>query len=402
MSNKTNLASDLRGLTGLITDATVHVTDLVEAVHQQIVHPPFFRSTAIQNLVTQIAGITYNNIRISAKLLGGGLDKALAGLSPLLGDVPSSNKTEIFRSVLNGVIGDHLQQASNPLEIQMQLKYQSKELKLDGTILTQTCNSVSNKVIIMVHGACMNDTQWTRKDHNHGDKLGQELDGTTLYLKYNSGRHISSNGQDFNATLEMLVQNWPAPIDELVIVGHSMGGLVARSAIYYAQQQGKSWVSSLKKVIFLGSPHHGAALERIGSYIDLILDTIPYTKPFGRLTKIRSSGVTDLRYGNLIDEDWQSANDRFEMLGDQRTCIPLPNDVECYSIAAVLGDGASNITARTLGDGLVDLRSALGQHRIESKHLKFKNENTFIVEQCSHNGLLSNLQVYDKIKEWLT
>lgn len=106
-----------------------------------------------------------------------------------------------------------------------------------------------------------------------------------------------------------------------------MGGLVSRSAIHYGQQQQKLWTKHLKKIIFLGTPHHGAPLEQAGNFLDVILEAIPYAKPFARLGKIRSAGVTDLRYGNLLDEDWQN-NDRFKMQGDQRKNISLPEQVE--------------------------------------------------------------------------
>jgi triacylglycerol esterase/lipase EstA (alpha/beta hydrolase family) len=140
----------------------------------------------------------------------------------------------------------------------------------------------------------MNDVLWTRKEHNHGIALAKELGKTPIYLHYNTGRHISSNRQNFNKLLEQLVLEWPVPVEELVIIGHSMGGLVTRSALHYGQQQNKTWPNHLKKIIFLGTPHHGASLERTGNYLDVILQSSYYTKPFAQLGKIRSAGITAL------------------------------------------------------------------------------------------------------------
>ena len=120
-----------------------------------------------------------------------------------------------------------------------------------------------------------------------------------VYLHYNSGRHVSENGREFAALLEQLVAGWPVPVDELVIVGHSMGGLVARSACHHAEAQGQAWLASLTKLVCLGTPHHGAPLERGGRWVDVLLGLSPYVAPFARLGKARSAGITDLRFGNL-------------------------------------------------------------------------------------------------------
>jgi hypothetical protein len=246
----------------------------------------------------------------------------------------------------------------------------------------------------------MNDIQWTRKNHNHGEILSEELNKTLIYLNYNSGKHISTNGKKLSELLQELIENWPVPVEEIVIINHSMGGLVTRSALYYGQQTQESWTKHLKKIVFLGTPHHGSHVEKTGNYLDVILKSIPYAKPFAKLAKIRSAGVTDLRYGNLIDEDWQN-NDRFELKGDQRQNIQLPKDIDCYSIAAVTGKENNTISNKILGDNLVDLKSALGQHKNPDKNLHFKKENIFIAYENNHLDLLNNPKIVDQLKVWL-
>ncbi len=400
MANKKKTSAELQGITRLITEATIGITDLVEAMHQRIVHPPLLPSTPIQKLVTNIAGITYKSIKWSTLLIGSGIDKAIGKLTSVLGEIEATDEKEALRSALNGVLGDHLEKTNNPLQIIMQFRHQGKPLLLNIESLKNVYPTINGKILLMVHGSCMNDIQWTRKEHNHGSALAKELDKTPIYLHYNSGRHISTNGQDFSKLLAELVNHWPVPVEELVILAHSMGGLVSRSAIHYGEQQQQSWAKHLKKAIFLGTPHHGAPLEQAGNYLDVVLEAIPYAKPFARLGKIRSAGVTDLRYGNLVDEDWQN-NDRFDMQADQRQAIPLPTQVTCYSIAGVANKAAVSKTAQLLGDNMVGLKSALGQHKDPAKNLQFKEENTGTVYECTHSDLLSNPQVYTKIKEWL-
>ena len=399
MSNKKNTSAYLQGFTRLVTDATIGVTDLVEAMHKRVVHPPFLPSTPIQNLITNIAGITYNNIRWSTQFIGRNFDKLLGQLAPMLGEIKSTDEKEAMRSVLNGVVGDYLEEKENPLKITMQFRHLSKAIPLNPKSIDAAYPTINGKILLMVHGSCMNDIQWTRKEHNHGSALANELGKTPIYLHYNSGRHISSNGKNLSELLEKLLLSWTVPVEELFIMAHSMGGLVTRSALHYGLQEKKNWTKHLKKIVFLGTPHHGAPLERTGNYLDLILESIPYVKPFARLGKIRSAGVTDLRYGNLIDEDWQD-KDRFELQGDQRQFIPLPKRITFYNIAAAVGKPSDSISSQMIGDGLVDIKSALGQHKDPSKNLNFKDENTWIAYETTHLDLLDSPKVYAKIKTW--
>jgi pimeloyl-ACP methyl ester carboxylesterase len=399
MTNKIKPHSDLQGLTRMITDVTIGITEIVEAMHHRIVHPSFLPSTPIQHVVTDIAGITYQSIKFTTQFIGFSLDKALGQLAPILGEIKTSDEREAIRAAINGVVGDYLEEKDNPLKISMQFRHQGKSVSLNKKSIQETYPAINGKIVLMVHGSSMNDIQWTRKGHNHGEALKRDLQKTPVYLHYNSGRHISTNGREFSEILENLVQNWPVPIEEIIIIAHSMGGLVSRSAVYYGQQNQNKWTKHLKKIVFLGTPHHGAHLERAGNYIDNILDLISYTKPLARLGKIRSAGVTDLRFGNLIDEDWHG-NDRFEFKKDQRKHIPLPEQIECYSIAADNGK-ETDTSLGLFDDGLVDIKSAMGQHKNLDKTLNFKKENTWIAFQNNHWDLLSNIKVYTKIKEWL-
>lgn len=397
MSKKIKVDSELQGITHLIIDATIGVTDIVEAMHKQVVHPPLLPSTRIQKLISTIARVTFKTIRWNTKFIGNSISKFLKQLTPLVGKIKDSEKKEIILSILNGVIGDHLEKKRNPLELNMEFRYQSKTLQIDSKNFKKKHPKITGKIILMIHGSCMSSLQWTRNNYNHGEILAQELDKTLIYLNYNSGKHISTSGKNLNESLEELIENWPIPVEELTIISHSMGGLVTRSALYYAEQTKKEWTKYLKKVVFLGTPHHGSPIEKIGNYLDVLLESIPYAKPFAKLGKVRSAGITDLRYGNITDEDWKNKN-RFELKGDQRQVIKLPKNIDFYSVAAIL----DNKTSKILGDSLVDLKSALGQHKDADKNLDFKKENTFVLYQNNHLDLLNNHEITEKLKVWLT
>ena len=236
---------------------------------------------------------------------------------------------------------------------------------------------------------------------DHGEALASALGYTPLHLRYNTGLHTSQNGRTLSALLEELLAHWPVPIEDLTVVVHSMGGLVIRSAVHCARQDALRWPSHLKNIVFLGTPHHGAPLERAGNRVDVILGSTPWTAPFARLGHLRSAGITDLRYGHVVDEDWQGHN-RFHRKPDTRQVVPLPEGVACYAVAATLATRRSHVADRLLGDGLVPLASALGHHDDPRRTLAFPKASQWIAYRTTHIGLLSSPEVSRQIVQWLT
>ena len=227
--------------------------------------------------------------------------------------------------------------------------------------------------------------------------LARELGYIPVYLNYNSGLHISTNGLEFATLLERLVSAWPVPLEQLAIVGHSMGGLVARSACDAAEAAGHRWPRKLHKLVSLGSPHQGAPLERGGNWVDVLLGVSRYSAPLARLGKIRSAGITDMRFGSLRDEDWRG-RDRFAHTGDTRRPLMLPQGVDCYAIAATT---ATKSADELPGDGLVQVDSALGLHPSPARALNFPEGHRWIAFGTGHLDLLSSAEVYATLRSWL-
>jgi pimeloyl-ACP methyl ester carboxylesterase len=245
----------------------------------------------------------------------------------------------------------------------------------------------------------MNDLQWEREGVDFGAVLERERGYTSIYLHYNTGRHVSTNGREFAQQLQDMLAQWPVPVQELVILGHSMGGLVTRSAFDCAEQAGHDWQRKLSKVVFLGTPHLGAPLERGGNWVHLITDLSSYSAPFSRLAKLRSAGITDLRHGSVRDEDWQG-KDRFAH-GPAPRALPLPQKVSCYTVAATIGRQAGAAADRLAGDGLVPLSSALGQHSDPARQLHFDSDKQATVVQTNHMQLLNSPEVRQHLLDWL-
>lgn len=391
---------DLHGFNRLAIDATVGLTDLVEALHQNIARIPGIVCPPVQRRTT-MTGLVYRSIRTITGLVGGGIDAVLAQLSPMLGEGRPSPEREAVLAALNGVLGDYMAATDNPLTISMRLRREGRPLELTTQAITEAISELSGKVVVMVHGLCMSDLQWNWQGHDHGAALARDLGYTPVYLHYNSGLHISTNGRAFADLIEVLLKIWPLPVKELVMIGHSMGGLVSRSACHYGEIAGHHWPRKLRKLVFLGTPHHGAPLERGGNWVDIILGSTPYTSPIARIGKIRSAGITDLRYGNLIDEHWQG-RDRFEHSADIRSPVPLPDDVLCCTIAATTGKKVGDLRDRLLGDGLVQMSSALGRHKESSLTLSFPEERQWVGYGMNHMDLLSHPKVYEQVTRWLT
>ena len=381
--------SDVLGLSRLIFEAADGVTGIVEQMHSSVLDtpglPPPTRS------VRGVTRLVYRGVRGAFRVTGKGIGGAAALIDAKPGDRPTSRGREVALAALNGVIGDHLAATGNPLAIPMRFRRDGRPLKLNAT----------GKLAVLVHGLCVSDLQWRRQNHDHGATLAHELGYTPVYLSYNSGLHISVNGRAFGDVLEALVAGWPVEIDELVIIGHSMGGLVARSACRYSEEAGHHWRQKLRKLVFLGTPHHGAPLERLGNWVDVMLGKTPYAAAFARLGQIRSAGVTDLRYGNLTDEDWQG-RDRFARAPDRRRPVPLPDGVACYAIAATTAASPGSLKDRLVGDGLVPVASALGRHQDRARSLEFPADRQWVVYEAGHLDLLSRHDVYEQIARWLS
>jgi len=440
----------------LIAESIIQITLVIETMHNRInplnwLTPSIKQSTqkSNQTLSSGITGMVYDSIRsitsevskrISTPLsvLNDSLDNR--GGDNLKGNVggstsdsangnvsedappssthspsPSSIKPTLL-SAINGVIGDYLHTQQSPLSIAMTFRQHGNDIELNA--LARHIAESEGKLLIMVHGLCMNDVQWRQGEHDHGYHLANDLSCITVYLHYNTGRHIYQNGIKLNALLGELASQFHSLQSQhsldISVVAHSMGGLVTRSALYYAKdaipeaaakteaaEESIQWAEYLKKIVFLGTPHHGAPLEKAGNWVDLFSGMHHFTAPLTRITQTRSAGIADLRHGYIVENDTHSER-RFDFASDQRKPIPLPDGVACFAIATTSSASPNAINKHIVGDGLVPLNSALGIHENEAFNLNFKPENQWVGNNISHLGLLGNKTIYDVIHRWLS
>lgn len=294
-----------------------------------------------------------------------------------------------YLSILNGIVGDTLAKHKSRLAIPMSLR---------GDIR-------GDKVCVLVHGLCDSETTWSFPEdpaRDYGSLLREHLGYAPLYLRYNSGLHISTNGRRLAQLLAEKCASEGASVREWTFIGHSMGGLVVRSACHYAKKARAPWIQRVKKIFLLGAPHRGTDLEKLGNLTSSILRVIPnpVTMGLAALGNLRSAGIKDLRFGYLLDEDWKGRH-ADELWRDNSHPVPLLEGVSHYQIAATLAKKSDHFLAHYFGDGLVPSRSAAGRSFRKSKTIPFSPEHFKVLKGLSHSELAHHDEVYEQLRAWI-
>lgn len=397
-------AADLRGLGRLGLEAVLQVTDLVEAVHGGIQHVATLRAPRPGARPGHVARFAYGSVRGVTRLVGAALERVATGLDGAANDAAHSAGREAVLAALNGVLGDHLEASGNPFAIPLHLRHGDAVLPLDDrAALRAALPDAQPRVLVLLHGLCMSPWQWRMRSARATpdtdiQALAESLGYSVLLLHYNSGRHVAHNGRELAGQLQALVDAWPRPISQLTLLGHSMGGLVARSACHAAQDHGHGWVRLPVSLICLGTPHHGAPLERAGNGVDRLLAALPLVAPFARLGHLRSAGITDLRHGAVSEPDVRGPG-RFAVCGRPHTVLPLPETVALHVLAGTRSPSLAR--SRLRGDGLVPVASALGQHRDPERDLAVPASRKAIIADAGHLALLHHPEVLSVLGRWL-
>lgn len=304
--------------------------------------------------------------------------------------------------LVNAVVGDHLHRRDNGLGLEMKFRLRDHYVPLTRAALTQILPAASPKVALFVHGLGTTEWSWClAAAAYHGDPaasfgtlLERDLGYTPVWLRYNTGRHISENGRQLAAELARFVAAYPVPIEELVLVGHSMGGLVVRSACHYASEQRLGWLLHVRRVFCLGSPHRGAPLAKLGQVLTSVLRAIdlPGTQIPGRLLAGRSAGIKDLRHGALLDEDWLG-RDPDALAPAEPSAVALLPQVTYYFVSATVTADPGHPLGHLIGDLLVRLPSSSGP---------LTRAGTFAIETQHFGGVMHHqLQNHPAVYEVL-
>jgi pimeloyl-ACP methyl ester carboxylesterase len=385
--------AEVRAVGELAGEALSGAGALVHDVHAAIARRAFEaagpRGAAARVVHDGVSAAVYGGVRAALGAVPRGAGAALATRRLDEAALADSPRGALALSVLNAYAGDALAAHGSELALDMTLRHRGADLNL-GTV-------TGERLAIFVHGLGETDAAWrlraTPERPGYGALLKRELGYTPLQLRYNTGRHISDNGRELAALLEGLHDAWPTPIDEIALIGHSMGGLVARSACHYGHADGHRWTRTVRHVVCLGSPHLGVPLEKGVNAIGWALARVPETEPLARVVNARSAGIKDLRFGACIEEDWCDC-DPDELLTDRCHDVPFLPGATFSFIAATVG---REPLGAVVGDLLVRVASASGAGR--RRRIQFGDGRR--IGGLTHFELLNHPAVYDQIRAWL-
>lgn len=397
----------IEGLTQLTTSGIAEITDIVSALHCEILLRPIgrFDKARMPQWQASIIGRAYGLVRSLIMTVGSNITYGVQTYNTKLDSYnrifSASNKLsyrlKLLLNGLNGILGDHLVNQGNVLAIKMALYNQKGELQNSG---------LSGRVVVLVHGLSMSHLGWHAGAE---DGLGTQIlmrqpESTVLYLDYNTGQRISKNGHAFTELLDELVKKNP-DITQIDIVGHSMGGLVSRSAFHYGLEEGHQWVDLAVNFVTIGSPHHGALLERMSKYILDLLGELPFAGSLAKIGDVRSAGIIDLRHGSVHDDDWKSLGKRDLLPEEFLHPTVLPKHVSMFAVAGTLvGEHYDSTASDAVGDGLVSIESALGEKVDDDdvrKVLPIPPGHKATFYGVGHLNLLYNERVHKQIIDWL-
>lgn len=306
--------------------------------------------------------------------------------------------------VLNAVLGDRLERSGNGLATPMQLFSEGKPVPLTREGLAAAYPQATGRLVLFVHGLGVHEGVWAypgAPGDSYPALLTRELGLTSLTLRYNTGLHVSDNGERLAQLLQALVTHFPVPVEDLTLVGYSMGGLVVRSACHAGAQAGHAWLAHVRRAIYIGVPHLGSPLEVVGKHVAHLLRKVPnpYTRLVADVIDLRSDGVKDLGFANLVRQDWYG-HEAEASLRNQRHPVPLLPDIAHHLVVGTLGADDKSLLALLFGDGVVRVASAAGRACEGHPCPAFPQDSVAVVCGVDHVGLAHHPAVYTHVRAW--
>jgi pimeloyl-ACP methyl ester carboxylesterase len=314
-------------------------------------------------------------------------------------------------AAITGLRGDALEEEGSPLAQPMAVRVAGEPVATDPEALAAAFPAATARIVMFLHGLMETEFSWgihrgaagtarglRKAGQTYGTRLAGELGYTPVTVRYNSGLRISQNGRCLSELMEELTGSWPVEVDRIALVGHSMGGLVARSACHRGMEDGAEWVGRVRHSVSLGTPHMGAPLEQAVHVLSAGLAALPETRPFANFLRRRSGGIRDLRQGSLVDEDWRD-RDPDALRAEACAEVPLLEGATHCFVSATVTRSDRHPLGRLIGDTLVLTPSASGRSR--TRRIPFEEEYGAHLGGAHHFALLNHPAVYEKLRVWL-
>ncbi len=404
-------AREIRDAGALLGTALGDVAVLVRDVHRAVAGRVFGAlgplARPVQLLHDGVAATAYGSSRLGVRAVPVVAAHTLAGRTAAsAAPVAATPRGHFTLSALSGLIGDRIAERHAALAPELAMRTHDGVLRrVPANVVFDLAATATGRIVVFLHGLCETERfwwygaqrNWADPRTTYGSRLHAERGWTPLYAHYNTGLHVSDNGRLLARYLDTLVAAWPVPVAEIALVGHSMGGLVARSAAAQGADDGQPWVASLRHVVGLGTPHLGAPLERWVNSRTHQLARLPETRPFATYLNQRSVGIKDLRHGALLAADWTGIDP--DERADRCTPAVLLPGVAYSMVSATLSPAPEGRLAHDL---LVEHASAHGTGRsAATRRIDFAADRLFHVGGRTHFHLLDDPVVYAQLRRWL-
>lgn len=379
------------GIGSALAFATERLVAPIEGMHRVIAGRWFGPLGAVGAPVRKvhdaISSAAYASVRLGGAGVGIGLD---------VGATFESDTTESVQAFVNGLWGDALGRRADRIGIPMSIRNRSGAPVTIGPELTAAFPAATGRLVVLVHGLVETERCWlgTETEPGLAEALEDHADLTPVPIRYNSGLRVSDNGSRLASLLEETRSEWPVPVQSIALVGHSLGGLVVRSALEAGRTAGHRWVDDVYDVVTVGAPHQGSPLEKLANVAAFGLAVVPETRPLADFVNGRSVGIKDLRFGAIVEDDWKGIDPDAllrDTVGDRR----LPSGISHHFVAGVVTSNPAHPVGVAVGDLVVRAASGTGGRRLEPT-------NAAVVGGKNHFHLVRTPAVVERVMGWLS
>ncbi len=368
--------------------ATQRVVAPVQGVHRAIADRWFSAvgpgAHPVRRVHDGVSDAIYGSIRIGGAVAGKALEARMG---------PTSSVAESAQSVVNGLWGDDLGRHASDLGIEMAVRDRHGAVVPATESLRDAVPDATGHPVVLIHGLMESERCWAGAEGEPGlfGALEAHPDLTPVSIRYNSGLRISDNGETLAALLERIHSSWPVPVEAMSLVGHSMGGLVVRSACLAGGEAGHRWIEDVDHVVTVSAPHRGAPLEKIVNVAAWMLGAARETRPLADFLNGRSVGIKDLRFGAVVADDWRDG-DPDALLSNTVGDHPLPSGIQHHFVAGVVTGDPGHPVGASVGDLVVRASSATARDRLSPT-------SAAVFGQTRHASLQRNPAVIEHVME---
>lgn len=342
----------------------------------------------VQGVHDAVVGRAYGAVRATVQ----GVGDIAAAMGPFAPDAPPTQGAIKARAIAVGVVDDHVRAEVPELDLDVTLRHDGAPVATNPPALRAAHPDARGRVVVFVHGLVDTEAVWTARSDSGGLPGRARISGATpVLVRYGTGRAIADNGRALADVLDAIVTNWPVPIVELVVVAHSMGGLVVRAACDVGGQHRHAWPHLLSDIVYLGTPHLGAWLEKFANVTSWTLRrSSATTAPIGALLDARSRGIKDLRFGTLDDDAWHERGID-DLLSGLAPDTPWLGGVRHHVVVGRLRPRHGHPLNLVFGDLMVREASATGSGRW--RRIDGADDVTVHLVAAPHGRLVDDQQV---------